>query len=268
MRLSAKDAVTTLCGRASSAGRASSPPFELVRTEPPGLVDERGRQMPCTVARPLLTLRGEQLAKEAVRREDIALGGDPRQTEHQLPGLADEMRGDKSARRPRAARKELETKVDQAEGPRLGAHRRWRGRPRWVNRASKRETIWWNAFHPIVSFQTPVTMVKRRETAAQIVEQFQPLEPRERETADETNHVHAAQFQPPAPLRSGGVERSGTTTGKSHPQPHQRRCPAEVDVPKGDLPDDPQSPRPPGRSNARRSRSSMPSPRGLPAPAR
>lgn len=47
--------------------------FEMMRTEPEGLRDEDGRQMPCTVARPVLIMREEQLNRERVNLEDRAL---------------------------------------------------------------------------------------------------------------------------------------------------------------------------------------------------
>jgi hypothetical protein len=74
LTVSAKDGVATLSWQGKLRGPSFEPlQFELVRTEPHGLVDERGRQMPCTVARPLLIIRGEQLAKESDSREDRAL---------------------------------------------------------------------------------------------------------------------------------------------------------------------------------------------------
>jgi hypothetical protein len=47
--------------------------FELVRVQPAGLCDENGRQMPCTVARPLVSCRENQIETEVLGREDRAL---------------------------------------------------------------------------------------------------------------------------------------------------------------------------------------------------
>ena len=65
--------------------------LELVRTEPDGLVDEEGRQMPCTVARPLLTDRETQIASEAMNREDKALAAIQAQPNISVRALAEEL---------------------------------------------------------------------------------------------------------------------------------------------------------------------------------
>jgi hypothetical protein len=44
--------------------------LEMVSIEPPGLVDEKGRQMPATVARPMLLLREEAIIKRTMTNED------------------------------------------------------------------------------------------------------------------------------------------------------------------------------------------------------
>jgi hypothetical protein len=71
--------------------------FELVRTEPPQLVNARGKQMFCTVARPLLITRGEQLAKENDSREDRALLAIRGNARISVRALADQIGGSPSA---------------------------------------------------------------------------------------------------------------------------------------------------------------------------
>jgi hypothetical protein len=86
----ADDGIATLHWQGKHRGPSFDPmEFELVRTEPPGLVDEKGRQMPCTVARPLLIARGEQIAKENITREDRALQAIRANAMLSYQGLAD-----------------------------------------------------------------------------------------------------------------------------------------------------------------------------------
>jgi hypothetical protein len=86
----ADQSVATLHWQGKLRGPSFEPlKIELVRTEPPGLCDEAGRQMPCTVARPLLTLREEQIAREAMSREDRALAAIKANPKISKRGLAD-----------------------------------------------------------------------------------------------------------------------------------------------------------------------------------
>ena len=69
-----EDDVTSIYSCGKHRGAPYEPlKFALVRTEPAGLVDEDGRQMPCTVAKPLLQNEAEQAAKETESRENRAL---------------------------------------------------------------------------------------------------------------------------------------------------------------------------------------------------
>jgi hypothetical protein len=68
------EAITTLHWQGKLRGPAFEPlRLEMVRTEPAGLCDEDGRQMPCTVVRPLPIHREEQIMCENVGRENRAL---------------------------------------------------------------------------------------------------------------------------------------------------------------------------------------------------
>ena len=63
--------------------------LEMIRIEPPGLEDEKGRQMPATVARPLLMLREEEIVKRAMTNEDRALAAIHSNSIISKHGLAD-----------------------------------------------------------------------------------------------------------------------------------------------------------------------------------
>jgi hypothetical protein len=84
------DAIATLHWYGKIRGPNFDPlRFEMVRTEPAGLVDEEGRQMPCTVVRPLLTDREEQIVRENISRENRALEAIRDKPSISLAGLGD-----------------------------------------------------------------------------------------------------------------------------------------------------------------------------------
>jgi hypothetical protein len=69
-----KTSVSTLSWCGKFRGASFEPmPFEIVDVQPTGLIDAKGRQMPCKIAKPMTAMREEQLAKEKVSQEDAAL---------------------------------------------------------------------------------------------------------------------------------------------------------------------------------------------------
>ena len=144
-----EDGIATLHTQGKHRGADFEPiKLEMVRTEPPGLVDEKGRQMPATVARPLLRLREEEISRQAERNEDRALAAIASNRAISKQGLADALA--RSPEHGSAPDREAagQVQVDQAGGARARPYpRRQVGAERQViarvaNRAEPSGSVW------------------------------------------------------------------------------------------------------------------------------